>query len=94
MPEKGSSLATWVAEPRLQRRPARLPKAVDDATASGHPGATTLTLTLSLTLSLTRCDDRQLIFLPEGSPPPQPLPAGAIEAVFPNVPYEEAKTGA
>jgi len=44
--------------------------------------------------SQPRCDDRQLIFLPEGSPPPQPLPPGAIEAVFPNVPYEEAKTGA
>ena len=44
--------------------------------------------------SAAGCDDRQLIFLPEGSPPPQPLPPGAIEAVFPNVPYEEAKTGA
>ena len=94
MPESGSSLATWLTEQRLQWRPARLPRVVDNATASGHPGATTLTLTLSLTLTLTRCDDRQLIFLPEDSPPPQPLPAGAIEAVFPNVPYEEAKTGA
>ena len=44
--------------------------------------------------SAAGCDDRQLIFLPEGSPQPQPLPPGAIETVFPNVPYEEAKTGA
>ena len=36
-------------------------------------------------------DDRQLLWLPEGSPPPPPAPR--VEHVFTNVPYEENKSG-
>ena len=36
-------------------------------------------------------DDRQLLFLPEGSPAPPPAPR--VEHVFTNVPYEENKSG-
>ena len=35
-------------------------------------------------------DDRQLLWLPEGSPPP---PAPRVEHVFTNVPYVENKSG-
>jgi hypothetical protein len=37
-------------------------------------------------------DDRQLLFLPEGTPAPSPVPRD-LEHTFPNVPYEEAKKG-
>ena len=41
----------------------------------------------------SRCDDRQLIFLPPGSAPTLPgIPlADETYRVFPNVPYEEKK---